>query len=87
MRRWLETWLDDMAEWIRVSGGEHPDVAVQLSAAGLTTADADLRLGFGRIDPTRDTMIRQVIKSTLGIKDAVRQVNEFRRSQSATGSD
>ncbi|MGB5111211.1 MAG: hypothetical protein WBO08_06165 [Mycobacterium sp.] len=31
LHRWLETWLDDMAEWIRVSGGQHPDVAVKLS--------------------------------------------------------
>jgi len=87
MRRWLETWVDDMAEWIRVSGGEHPNVAVQLCAAGLTSADADLRLGFGRIDPTRDTIIQRVIKGTLGIKDAARQVSEFHRSQAATGSD
>ncbi|WP_372586860.1 translation initiation factor IF-2 N-terminal domain-containing protein [Mycobacteroides abscessus] len=87
MQRWLETWLDDMAEWIRVSGGEHPDIAVKLCAAGLTPADADLRLGFGRIDPTRDTIVRRVIKGNLGIKDAVRQVSEFRRSQQATGSD
>lgn len=83
----LETWLDDIAEWIKVSGGDHPEVAVTLSALGLTPADADLRLGFGRIDPTRDTIIQRVIKGTLGSKDAVRQVNEFRRSQSATGSD
>lgn len=87
MRRWLETWLDDMAEWIRVSGGQHPDDAVKLHAAGLTPMDADLRLGFGRIDPTRDTIMQRVIKGTIGIKDAVSQVKEYRRSQSATGSD
>lgn len=87
MRRWLETWLDDMAEWIRVSGGEHPEVAVKLCTAGLTPADADLRIGFGRIDRTRDTIIQRVIKGTLGIKDAVRQVTEFRRSQATTGTD
>ncbi|WP_413232381.1 translation initiation factor IF-2 N-terminal domain-containing protein [Mycolicibacterium sp. 120266] len=87
LRRWLETWLDEMAEWIRVSGGQHPDIAVKLSAAGLMPADADLRIGFGRIDPTRDTIIRRVIQGTLGIKDAVSQVKEYRRSQSATGSD
>lgn len=34
LRRWLETWLDDMAEWARVSGGQHPDFAVKLCAAG-----------------------------------------------------
>ncbi|GJO17873.1 hypothetical protein NJB1507_08410 [Mycobacterium marinum] len=87
LQRWLETWLDDMAEWIRVSGGQHPDVAVKLCAAGLAPADADLRIGFGRIDPTRDTIIRRVIQGTLGIKDAVSQVKEYHRSQSATGSD
>lgn len=87
MQRWLETWLDNMADWIRVSGGENPDIAVQLCAAGLTPADADLRLGFGRIDPTADTIIRRVMKGTLGLKDAVRQVDEFRRSRAATGSD
>ncbi len=87
LQRWLETWLDDMADWIRVSGGRHPDVAVKLSAAGLTPADADLRIGFGRIDPTRDTIIRRVIRGTLGIKDAVSQVKEYRRGQSATGTE
>lgn len=87
LRRWLETWMDDMAEWIGVSGGQHPDVAVKLCAAGLTPADASLRLGFGRVDPTRDTIIRRVIKDTLGIKDAVSQAKEYRRSQSVTGTD
>lgn len=86
LRRWLETWLDDMVEWIRVSGGQHPHIAAKLCAAGLTPADAELRLGYGRIDPTRDTIIHRVIKGTLGIKDAASQVREYRRSQSATGS-
>lgn len=87
LQRWLETWLDDLAEWIRVSGGQHPDIAVKLCAAGLTPADANLRIGFGRVDPTRDTIIQRVIRGTLGIKDAVSQVKEYRRSQSATGTD
>lgn len=87
LQRWLETWLEDMAEWIRVSGGQHPDIAVKLCAAGLTPDDADLRIGFGRIDATRDTIIQRVIRGTLGIKDAVSQVKEYRRTESATGSD
>ena len=86
-KQWATTWLSDVVDWIRVCGGEHPDVAVNLCTAGLTPADADLRLGFGRIDPTRDTIIQRVIKGNLGIKDAVRQVSEFRRSRPATGSD
>lgn len=85
LKRWVATWLDDMADWIRLTGGEHSDVAMQLSRAGLTAADAELRIGFGRIDPTRDTIITRVIKGNLGVKDAVRQVQEFRRSE-ATGS-
>jgi hypothetical protein len=86
LRRWLSTWLDDMADWIRLTGGEHPDVAVKLSRAGLTAADAELRIGFGRIDPASNTIIMRVIKGNLGIKDAVRQVQEFRRSERSTGS-
>jgi hypothetical protein len=86
-KRWATTWLSDVVGWIRVTGGEHPDVAVNLCTAGLTPADADLRLGFGRIDPTRDTIVQRVIKCNLGIKDAVRQVSEFRRLQAASGSD
>jgi hypothetical protein len=87
LQQWLETWLGDMAEWIRVSAGQHPGVAMKLCAAGLTPADADLRLAFGRIDPTRDTIIQRVIRGTLGVKDAASQVNDYRRSQSATGTD
>lgn len=83
LKRWLPTWLDDMADWIRLTGGEYPDVAVQLSRAGLTAADAELRIGFGRIDPSRDTIIMRVLKGTLGVKDAVRQVQAFRRAQAA----
>jgi len=86
LQRWLETWLDEMAEWIRVTGGEHPDIATKLFAAGLTPADADLRLGFGRIEPTRDTILQRVVRGTLGIKDAARQVDAYQRSQSATGT-
>ncbi len=74
-----------MVDWIRLTGGEHPDVAAQLSRAGLTAADAELRISFGRIDPTRDTIIMRVIRGHLRVNDAVRQVQEFRRSQ-ATGS-
>ncbi len=84
--QWANTWLPDMIDWIRVTGGERSDIAAKLSAAGLTPADADLRLMGGRIDPTRDTIVTRVMKGHLGIKDAVRQVQEFRRSeQSAAG--
>lgn len=85
-KQWASTWLSDIVDWIRVAGGEHPGIAVKLSKAGLTPADAELRLGFGRIDSTRDTIITRVTKSTLGIKDAVRQVQDFRRLKRTAGS-
>jgi hypothetical protein len=85
-KQWATTWLSDIMDWIRVSCGQHPDIAVKLSGAGLTPADSELRLGFGRIDPTRATIIERVAKGTLGIKDAVRQLQEFRGTQQSTGS-
>jgi hypothetical protein len=85
-KQWATTWLSEIVDWIRVSGGEHSDVAVKLSKAGLTPADAELRLGFGRIDASRDTIMERVSKGTLGIKDAVRQVQDFRRAERSTGS-
>jgi Translation initiation factor IF-2, N-terminal region len=85
-KHWATTWLPEIVDWIRVSGGEHRDVAMKLSKEGLTPADAELRLGFGRIDTSRDTIVERVSKGTLGIKDAVRQVRDFRRSERSTGS-
>jgi Translation initiation factor IF-2, N-terminal region len=85
-KQWASTWLPDIVDWIKVAGGVRPDIAVKLSTAGLTPTDADLRLGFGRIDPTRDTIITRVTKGTLGIKDAVRQVQDFHRQKRAAGS-
>jgi hypothetical protein len=58
-----------------------PDIAAQMSHEGLRPDDAELRLGFGRIDSSRDTIIARVINGTLGMKDALRQVQDFNRSQ------
>jgi hypothetical protein len=85
-KQWAATWLSDIVDWIRVSGGDRSDVAVKLAKEGLTPADAELRLGFGRVDASRDTIIERVTKGTLGMKDAVRQVRDFRNSEQATGS-
>ena len=82
-RRWAETWLEDQVEWIAVSGGEHIDTAIELSRAGLSAADAGLRLGFGRFDSSSPTIFDRVSRGTMGLKDAVLQVKDFRRSESA----
>jgi hypothetical protein len=86
IKQWASTWLPDAVDWIRVSGARHPDVAVKLSQAGLSAADAELRLGFGRIDLSRDTIFGRVVNGTIGVKDAVSQVHDFRQSEQAMGS-
>jgi hypothetical protein len=45
--------------------GGAPRHCGELSNAGLTPADAELRLAFGRIDPTREMIITRVIKGHL----------------------
>lgn len=84
-QRWAGTWLPELAEWIAVSGGENADLAARFSQAGLMAADVGLRIGFGRIDLSRDTIFERVANGTLGFKDAVRQVTDFRLSESASG--
>ncbi|TPG26132.1 translation initiation factor IF-2 N-terminal domain-containing protein [Mycolicibacterium hodleri] len=85
-KMWAATWLSDLTDWIRVSGGEHSDLAVRFSQEGLVASEVELRLGFGRIDPTQDTIFNRVARGTMGFKDAVRQVQDFRRSERSTGS-
>lgn len=85
-KRWAATWLSDLPNWIRVSGGEHSDLAVRFSREGLTAADVERRIGFGRADPNQDTVFNRVVRGTMGFKDAVRQVNHVRQSEGSTGS-
>jgi hypothetical protein len=82
---WASTWFPDVLDWIRLSGGAHVEVAIQLSRDGVTAADAGLRLGFGRVDLGRDTIFERLVKRTAGYRDAVRQIHEFRRSERRTG--
>jgi Translation initiation factor IF-2, N-terminal region len=83
---WASRWLPDVIRWIEVSSGAHWDVAARLSEAGLSAADAALKLGFNRIDVTRDTIFDRIVNGTIGFNDAVRQVKEFRRTEQASGS-
>jgi hypothetical protein len=85
-KRWAGTWLSDLTDWIRVSGGEHAELAVRFSREGLTPADVERHIGFGRIDPNQDTIFNRVARGALGFKDAVRQVKDLRRSERTTGT-
>lgn len=62
--QWTAARLDGLAgedptvvEWIRLSGGQRPHLAAELSSAGIAPNEAGLRLGYsGRIDPRMDTL-------------------------------
>lgn len=92
--QWASVWLtggaDNESDRLdpggprRTSG--HCDIAAKLSNAGLTPADAELRLFCGRQNLSRDTIITLIIKGHLSAKDAVHQLQEFRRSERPTGS-
>lgn len=90
--QWTAARLDGLAgedptvvEWIRLSGGQRPHLAVELSSAGITPDEAALHLGYsGRIDPRMDTLYlrfrdRRIIRSE--VIAAVRQW----RGNNATG--
>lgn len=63
-RQWTAARLNGLAgedptvvEWIRLSGGQRPHLAAELSSAGITPEEAALRLGYGgRIDPRMNTL-------------------------------
>lgn len=67
-------------EWIRISGGQRPHLAAELSSAGITPDGAGLRMGYnGRIDPRMDTLYvrfrdRRITRSEVIV--AVRQWQE-----------
>jgi hypothetical protein len=89
---WAGTWLtrstpndSDPLEWLRVARGQRPDLAVALSIAGLSPADAELRLDrFGAEDLSARTIMAQVVGG-LGVSQAVHAVNRF-RSRNAAGA-
>lgn len=66
---WANVWFSasaptdfDLVAWLRVAGGERPDLAARLATAGLSPADAGLRLDqAGGVDPTARSVMTQVI--------------------------
>lgn len=89
--QWTAARLDGLAgedptvvEWIRLSGGQRPHLATELSSAGITPEEAALHLGYGgRIDPRMDTLYvrfrdRRIIRS-----EVIAALRQWRRNNAA----
>lgn len=66
---WASVWFSasapadsDPVPWLRVAEGERPDLAARLATAGLSPAEAELRLDqAGGVDPAARSVMTQVI--------------------------
>lgn len=90
--QWTAARLDGLAgedptvvEWIRLSGGQRPHLAAELSSAGIAAAEAALHLGYGgRIDPRMDTIYVRFRDRRITRSEVVVAVRQWRQ-QNATG--
>jgi hypothetical protein len=90
--RWAEARLDGLAgedpiviQWIRLSGGQRPHLAAELSSANITPDEAGLRLGYGgRIDPRMDTLYVRFRDRRITRSEVIVAVRQWRQNN-ATG--
>jgi hypothetical protein len=78
---------DDHAviEWIKLTGGQRPELAAQLAGAGMTAAEAGLRLGYGsRVDPRRETIFGRYRNKQISLSEALSEVWQWRRRNNAS---
>jgi hypothetical protein len=72
-------------QWIRLSGGHRPRLAAELSGAGITLAEAGLRLGYGgRVDPRMDTLYVRFRDRRITRSEVIAAVRQWRQNN-ATG--
>jgi hypothetical protein len=72
-------------QWIRLSGGQRPRLAAELSSADITPAEAGLRLGYGgRIDPRMDTLYMRFRDRRITRSEVIAAVRQWRQNR-ATG--
>ncbi|BBY06433.1 translation initiation factor IF-2 N-terminal domain-containing protein [Mycobacterium noviomagense] len=70
--------------WIRLSGGERPQLAVDLFQGGVSPEEAQLRLGYGgRIDPRRPTLYQRLRDGHMSRSEIIAAVREWHRNNSA----
>lgn len=91
-RQWAEARLNGLSgddatiiEWIRLSKGEQPHLAADLSRASITPAEAGLRLGYaGRLDPRRETLFQRFRNRQINQSEAIAAVGQWRKNSAAS---
>jgi hypothetical protein len=74
-----------VVQWIRLSDGQRPRLAAELSRADITPEEANLRLGFGwRIDPRMDTLYNRFRDRRITRSEVIAAVPHWRWNN-ATG--
>lgn len=89
--RWTAARLDGLAgedpiviEWIRLSGGQRPHLAAELSSAGITPGEAGLRLGYsGRVDTRMDTLYVRFRDRRITRSEVIVAVRQWRQNTAA----
>ncbi|GAB7072092.1 translation initiation factor IF-2 N-terminal domain-containing protein [Mycobacterium hodleri] len=89
--QWAKACLNGLAdedpvaiEWIRLSGGQRPHLAVELSRADITPDEAGLRLGYnGRIDPRMDTLYARFRDRRISRSEVIVAVRQWRQNNAA----
>jgi hypothetical protein len=90
--QWTRARLNGLADgdpiviqWIRLSGGQRPRLAAELSSADITPDEAGLRLGYGgRIDPRMDTLYVRFRDRRITRSEVIVAVRQWRQNN-ATG--
>jgi hypothetical protein len=71
-------------KWIRLSGGERPQLAAELSNAGIAPDEAGLQLGYGgRTDPRMDTLFVRFRDRRISRSELITAVRQWRANNSA----
>lgn len=86
--RWAEAQLNGLAgndavviEWIRLSDGQRPDIAADLSSGGITPDDAGLHIGHGgRIDPRLPSIYERFRSRRINRSEAIALVRQWRQT-------
>lgn len=89
--QWTKARLNGLAdedpiviEWIRLSGGQRPHLAAELSRADITPDEANLRLGYGgRIDPRMDTLYVRFRDRRITRSEVIVAVRQWRQNNAA----
>lgn len=89
--QWTKARLNGLAgedptviRWIRLSGGQRPHLAAELSSADVTPDEAGLRLGYGgRIDPRMDTLYVRFRDRRISRSEAIALVRQWRQNNAA----